>query len=86
MRTCLFALLLAGCSQRQPQSEACAAYVSCVAAIDAARGTETDVVRYTPDGDCWGSPPGAELCDESCTRGLDWMAERWDDLPEACTP
>lgn len=86
MRTALLFTFLAGCSQPQPQSEACAAYIDCIAAVDAARGTNTDVVRYTEDGDCWGSPPGAELCDESCVEGLAWMQARWADLPQECAP
>lgn len=78
-------LLLFACADVS-QSPACATYVSCVEARDAARGSSTDLLRFQPDGECWGTPAGADLCDRACTNGLAWLQESETDLPEVCTP
>ena len=75
--------LLVGCAQVE-QSASCAAYVSCVRAQDAAKGIETDLVRFEPGGDCWGNPDGAGLCDRACTNGMLWLQETFSDLPQEC--
>lgn len=82
----VFALLLAACAPEVVQTEACAAFVTCQAARDAADGTTTDVARFTAGGDCWGSPAGAELCDHACDNGLAFLRERYPALPAECAP
>lgn len=68
------------------QTPACAAFVACVGARDAARASSSDVVRFEPGGECWGTPAGADLCDRACENGLAWLRESEPDLPEACVP
>jgi hypothetical protein len=79
-------LLLLACATAVPQTDACASYVACVQATDAARATTTDVLRFDAGGDCWGGPAGAELCDRACIRGLELHAARFPEQAEACTP
>jgi hypothetical protein len=81
----LFGLLWSGCASEFGQSPTCATYVACLAARDAAQGTETDVVRFEEGGDCWGGKLGYELCDSACGNGLDFLRQREAaTLPEAC--
>lgn len=80
-------LLLLGCAQPPTQTTTCAAYVACVQARDQVLGIETDLLRFEPQGDCWGgSEDGAALCDRACSGGLEWLRESYEDLPEACLP
>lgn len=81
----MFLLLFLGCAE-VTQTPACASFVACVGARDAARGATTDVVRFEPAGECWGTPAGADLCDRACVNGLAWLRESEPDLPEACAP
>ena len=76
--------LLVACAPEVEQTPACAAYVSCLAARDAADGTTTDTVRFAPQGECWGTPAGQDLCDRACENGLIWLRERVDGLPAEC--
>lgn len=62
---------LAGCGGRVPQAPVCERFVQCIGKLDAQRGTSTNVVRYQPEGGCWGSALSAELCTPSCERGLE---------------
>lgn len=78
----MFLTLLLACAE-VVQTPACAEFVACVEATDAARGATTDVVRFQPDGDCWGSPAGAELCDHACVNGLPVHKARF---PDVCAP
>ena len=80
---CLFA---SGCSGPVEQRTACAEYVSCIAARDGLRGSTTNVHRFEADGDCWGSPEGADLCETSCVNGLAFLRDREQNLPEECSP
>lgn len=75
-------LLFAACTE-VVQTPACADYVACVQATDASRNTTTDVLRFQPEGDCWGTPAGAELCDRACTNGLAFHQQRF---PGVCAP
>lgn len=79
----LFLLLLA-CAE-VVQTPACAAFVSCVRASDAAQGITTDLARFEPEGECWGTPAGADLCDRACVNGLGFHARRFPDVT-ACAP
>ncbi len=74
------------CGGSVDQSAACHEYVACVGALDAARDQTTNVDRYAAGGACWGSEEGATLCDRSCAKGLAWMRERINDLPQECQP
>jgi hypothetical protein len=80
--------LLGGCSGEDlEQSASCAQYVACIAAMDATRGTETDLLRFAPEGSCWGfSEAGFDLCDRACTDGLAFVQERYTAPPEECLP
>lgn len=73
------ALLLAGCG-RVTQSEACQQFIACVSELDTARGTATDVERFTAEGGCWGSPEGARLCTDACTRGVEWLQRTYAEV------
>lgn len=75
--------LLLACAPEVVQTPACAEFVACVEATDASRGTTTDVVRFQPGGDCWGSPAGSELCDHACVNGLPIQKARF---PDVCAP
>ena len=79
----LMVMMVMGCAQVE-QSASCNSYVACVRAQDAAKGVETDMVRFEPAGDCWGNPEGAALCDRACSNGLLWLQEQYADLPEEC--
>lgn len=79
-------ILLLGCGGPVAQTEACAEYVSCIEARDAALGVSTNLDRFLEGGDCWGGEEGAALCDRACVNGLDWMRSAIDDLPEVCQP
>jgi hypothetical protein len=79
-----FVLLLASCTFPVEQPEVCARYIACIAARDARDGTNTDVVRFSKEGDCWGTPRGGTLCETACKSGLAFLAEK-DPLPE-CVP
>lgn len=77
--------LIWGCAEVE-QSASCEEYVACIRAQDAVSGVETDLNRFEDDGDCWGNPEGAALCDRACTNGLEWMRDEVADLPEECEP
>jgi hypothetical protein len=79
-------LLLVACGQRVVQTEACADWVACVQARDAAQGQSTNLERFEADGACWGGDEGAALCDRGCLAGLDWLRGEVDDLPTECLP
>lgn len=81
----LFLSLLA-CGFPVEQRPSCAQYVTCLSARDARDGTDTDTVRFRPEGDCWGNGTGADLCDRACTQGLAYLADREPDLGAACAP
>jgi len=53
------------------QTAACQQFVACVRELDGRDRQTTDAIRFEPDGDCWGGPTIAELCDHACTRGLE---------------
>jgi len=74
---------LGGCGD-YGQTESCRKFVACVRAIDAAGSTRTNAARFEPDGDCWGSKAGAELCGDACSRGLEVLrrSEPARSLPE----
>lgn len=78
--------LLGGCEpEKLEQSAACAQYVACVAALDTSSGTETNLLRFEPEGACWGfSQAGFDLCDRACTDGLAFVQERYTAPPEEC--
>lgn len=79
-------LLLYACAFPVDQSPSCAQYVACLAARDARDGTATDVVRFSPAGDCWGTPRGGELCATACEAGLVFLHDHdATDLVE-CAP
>lgn len=80
--------LLGGCGEEKlEQSASCAQYVACVGAMDATSGTETDLLRFEPEGSCWGfSEAGFDLCDRACTKGLAFVQERYNTPPEECRP
>lgn len=80
----VFVFGMFGCAEGN-QTDACRAYVDCIDARDAAAGIQTNVVRFESDGDCWGSEPGAKLCDTACTRGLDYLGSL-DGAPMECVP
>lgn len=75
--------ILPGCQEAE-QTVACQQYVSCVRAMDQAESRVSNLERFEPNGACWGGPEGATLCDRSCERGLEWIAERYDNAPAAC--
>lgn len=75
--------MASGCATVQ-QTEACKAYVSCLEARDTQMGIKTDVLRFQPQGGCWGSPEGSEFCTRACENGLRWMQQSYKDLPQAC--
>lgn len=78
------AALLSACADTA-QTQACQDYVACQQAIDAQLSQETDLLRFEADGECWGGiEAGAQLCDRSCVKGLEFLRERQPDLPEAC--
>jgi hypothetical protein len=79
----MLALLLSACAPEVVQTPACAEFVACVEATDVTRSTSTDVVRFQPDGDCWGSAAGADLCDHACSNGLTFHKARF---PDVCAP
>ena len=56
--------LIWGCAEVE-QSASCEEYVACIRAQDAVSGVETDLERFEADGDCWGNPEGAALCDRA---------------------
>lgn len=78
-------MLLLGCAEEVTQTPACERYVACLDARDEQRGTTTDMLRFEAEGDCWGSPAGADLCDRACSNGLSWLLESETDLPEVCS-
>lgn len=80
----IISVLLAGCAEGT-QTEACRAYLDCLAARDQQLGITTNAARFESDGACWGSPTGAELCDTACVRGLEFIGGT-DDAPTECTP
>lgn len=81
----MFFLILFGCAE-VTQTPACSSFVACVGARDEASGATTDVVRFEPNGDCWGTPAGADLCDRACENGLAWLRETEPNLPAECAP
>lgn len=76
-------LLVLACAEVS-QTDACARYVACIQAKDTDAGTTTDVVRFQPEGECWGTPAGADLCDRSCVNGLAFERTRAADAPAEC--
>jgi hypothetical protein len=68
------------------QSAACAQYVRCIRAVDAANSQTTDLDRYDEGGACWGGEKIGELCTTSCGRALDRMRQREPALPAECAP
>jgi hypothetical protein len=76
--------ILLACAPEVEQTPACATFVACQSARDEASGTTTDTVRFTPAGECWGTPAGQDLCDRACTNGLAFLRDRYTDLPDAC--
>lgn len=80
---CFLGVASFGCAN-VVQSDACKAYVSCLAARDASLGISTDVKRFAVGGGCWGSPEGATLCTNACTNGMAWLKKAYDNLPAAC--
>lgn len=87
MRSMLLAALaaLGGCLGAE-QTEACRAFVACTRALDARDGQTTDAARFEADGACWSGPVIAELCDQACTRGVEWLREVEPDLVCEVTP
>jgi len=79
------AAALAGCG-RVNQSASCREFVACVRAQDAVDGVTTDATRFEPDGDCWGGPDIAELCDRSCVHGTAQLRADHSTLACAVTP
>lgn len=78
------AALLSACADTA-QTQACQDYVACQQAIDAQLGQETDLLRFEAAGECWGGiEAGAQLCDRSCVKGLEFLRARQPDLPEEC--
>lgn len=81
----LLATLCTACIP-QDQSSVCAEYVSCIQARDARDGTTTDLVRFTPEGDCWAIDAGADLCTRGCEAGLEYLRSHESNLPAECNP
>lgn len=79
------ALGVAGCDA-PTQAESCQRYVACIRALDERDGKETNVDRFDPGGACWNGEEQAHVCDQSCERGLEWLSDRYDDLPAECVP
>lgn len=83
----LIPAVLCGCwGSPVPQEASCAAYVTCVRALDVRDGEETNVARFVEGGFCWNNPTLAEGCSRACTRGLAWLRERDPALPAECQP
>jgi hypothetical protein len=75
----------AGCSEASvPQSAACAAFVACIGAIDAAASQTTNLDRYVEGGACWDNQNLGRSCTTSCERTLERMRERVAGLPAEC--
>lgn len=69
-----WALLCASCGAEQGPE--CKAFVSCVGELDVLHGTHTNVDRFLPEGACWGSDKGAEVCESACRRGIPRLREQ----------
>ena len=83
MRAHLVCFALTGCmGGAVSQSPACAAYVECIQAQDAAQSRTTNLDRFIGGGSCWVNSETAELCTSGCERGLEWIKTRTG----ACTP
>jgi hypothetical protein len=77
-------IMVSACGASRPPGPSCAAFVACVAARDAARGTTTNVARFADGGACWtAAEEGATSCETACARGLEVLA-RAADAPEVC--
>lgn len=72
-------LMSASCG-RVPQTAECQQFLACVAELDAARGTATDVARFEAEGGCWGSAEGAKLCTDACARGVEWLQRTYAEV------
>jgi len=78
-------LFLIACAE-VVQTPACAQFVACVQANDEMRGTSTDLLRFEPGGDCWGTPAGSDLCDRACVNGLVFHRVQYPTGPDVCAP
>jgi hypothetical protein len=64
----------------------CQAWVACTEARNEARGITSNLDRYQEGGACWANAEIGHLCATSCTRGLEYLRDRFTDLPEVCAP
>jgi hypothetical protein len=85
--SCLWLVASTGmaCSEASvPQSAACARFVACIEAIDAAQSQTTNLDRYGEGGACWDNQTLGRNCTDSCGRTLERMRERVAALPAEC--
>lgn len=86
MRHLTILLVLAtGCSVEQ--SQVCADYLACQAAVDAQQGSSTVGTLepiYGPDGTCWSDPASAASCDAGCTSGIQAAQGLISPVPPEC--
>ena len=75
----------AGCAEPE-QGPECRAFVACVGAADAERGTQTNVDRFLPDGACWDGVKGAAVCESSCRRGIPVLRKQEPNITCEVTP
>ena len=69
-------LVLAGCwGNPVGQSPECAAWVSCIRALDADAGQTTDLERFEEGGFCWNNPTLAKGCTTACARASSRLPE-----------
>lgn len=70
-----------------PPAPSCAAWVSCVRALDARDAlTPADLERFEADGFCWNNPELAKGCTTACERALERIRARDADAPRECAP
>jgi hypothetical protein len=81
-------LLGIGCGDEGPVevTSDCKAWVACTEARNEARGITSNLDRYQEGGACWSNAEIGHLCATSCTHGLEYLRERFTNLPEVCTP
>ncbi len=83
----LFSLALVLLACGAGQSAECAAYMSCLEALDAQVGgssASTVEALYGPTGSCWTEPVTAASCDAGCTAGLSAARDGASPVPSEC--
>lgn len=70
-----------------PQAPVCAAWVSCVRALDARDARpRANLERFEVDGFCWNNGELAKGCTTGCERALERIRARDPDAPAECAP